>query len=178
MGKIKGVIRANIALVIKNKNINAKGWKQFIGKMSSLRTEEKGKINIGRALYLSDRCTIGAYKGGELSIGDNNFFNMNCNIACYKKICIGNNNLFGPNVVIVDHNHRYDMPDKLICKQGYNFREVTIGSDCWICANVVITPGTKIGDHIVIGANAVVSGDLSTPGVYAGIPAKLIKKRD
>lgn len=41
----------------------------------------------------------------------------------------------------------------------------------------MITPGSYIGSHIVVASNAVVTGRLEIPGVYAGIPAKLIKRR-
>ena len=65
-----------------------------------------------------------------------------------------------------------------ICRQGYRLNPVSIGSDCWICANVVICPGAIIGDHIVIAANSVVRGGLTEAGLYAGAPAKLVKRRE
>jgi acetyltransferase-like isoleucine patch superfamily enzyme len=54
---------------------------------------------------------------------------------------------------------------------------VTIGNDVWIAEGVRIMPGVTIGDGCVIGARAVVTKDLEPYGIYAGIPARLIKKR-
>lgn len=175
--KLRGVVKGNLTIKCHLTSISSNGIKQYLGKHSYLRTESKGRIAIGHSLYVSERCIVGAYNGGILHIGDNNFFNVNCNVTCLKNITIGDNNLFGPNVVIVDHNHKYDDCDRLICRQGFETKSVSIGSDCWICANVVITPGSYIGSHIVVASNAVVTGKLEIPGVYAGIPAKLIKRR-
>lgn len=155
--KLRGVVKGNLTIKCHLTSISSNGIKQYLGKHSYLRTESKGRIAIGHSLYVSERCIVGAYNGGILHIGDNN--------------------LFGPNVVIVDHNHKYDDCDRLICRQGFETKSVSIGSDCWICANVVITPGSYIGSHIVVASNAVVTGRLEIPGVYAGIPAKLIKRR-
>lgn len=175
--RIAGVIRFQISTIFRRSQIKYIGLKQYLGRESHLRITDKGQIHIGRAIYLSDRSSIGAYIEGKVEIGDNNFFNSNVNIVCYNSIKIGDNNLFAPNVVIVDHNHNYDSLSKLICKQGYKCKSVEIGSDCWICANTVICAGAYIGDHIVVAANSVVNGRLEKPGVYGGAPAKLIRER-
>jgi len=61
----------------------------------------------------------------------------------------------------------------------YNIKRIKtiIGNDVWLGVNVVVIAGIKIGDGVIIGANSVVTKDLEDYGVYAGNPAKLIKKR-
>lgn len=55
-------------------------------------------------------------------------------------------------------------------------KPVVIGCDVWITSRVTILGGSTIGDHSVIGAGSVVSGDIP-PGVFAaGNPARVIKK--
>lgn len=175
--KLIGVMRANLIFVCKINSIKHEGFKHYVGRLGKIKTEKHGEIIIGKSLYLSDRTVIGAYKEGALKIGNNNFFNSNCNITCYGEILIGDNNLFGQNVVIVDHNHKHNQIDQLICKQGFEIGAVSIGSDCWICANVVICSGAVIGDHVIVAANSVVNGKLLVAGTYAGAPAKLVKRR-
>lgn len=55
--------------------------------------------------------------------------------------------------------------------------EIHIGNQTWICANTFIGPNTNIGEGAIIGAGAVMIKDAEPWGVYAGNPAKYIKKR-
>ena len=55
--------------------------------------------------------------------------------------------------------------------------DTVVGNDVWIGQNVTILPGIHIGDGAIIGANSVVSKDVSPYSVVAGNPIKLIRKR-
>ena len=99
-------------------------------------------------------------KNGKLIIGKNCFFNRNCSLNTMKSISIGNNCIFGENVCIYDHNHKFSNKEQLIKKQGYNCKDVVIGDNCWICSNVIILAGANIGPNSIIGAGCVVSGDI------------------
>ena len=93
--------------------------------------------------------------GGNLSIGNGSSFNTNTLVICYKRIQIGNNCLFGPNVLIYDHDHIFN--EKGI-QPGFRFGDVVIEDDCWIGGGTIILRGTHIGAHSVIGAGVVLSG--------------------
>lgn len=54
---------------------------------------------------------------------------------------------------------------------------VNIGSDVWIGEGVKIVEGVNIGDGAVVAAYSIVTKDLEPYGVYAGVPAKLVKYR-
>lgn len=56
-------------------------------------------------------------------------------------------------------------------------KAVSIGSDVWIGANVIILPGVSIGDGAVLAAGAVVNKDVQPYSVVGGVPAVEIKKR-
>lgn len=133
-----------------------------------------GTCDLGRKTWISEN-TIFECGGGKLTLGYNNFFNSNCRISAIESITIGDNNLFGPNVIIIDHDHKYNDSEILICKQGFNKAPVIIGSNVWIGGNVTICKGVKICDRVVVGANSVVKNSITSPGIYAGIPAKKIK---
>lgn len=59
---------------------------------------------------------------------------------------------------------------------GHEYKDVVIGNNVWISCNVIILPGVTIPDNVIVGAGAVVSKDLESGFVYAGVPAKKIKK--
>lgn len=55
---------------------------------------------------------------------------------------------------------------------------ITIGNNVFIGARATILPGVTVGDNVVIGASAVVTRDLPSDCVAAGIPAKPIRTLD
>jgi len=103
--------------------------------------------------HVSFRCD-----GGKLKIGTS-FFNQGCVITAKEYIEIGNDCLFGPNVVIVDHDHDYRYLDE---RRGSNFKmkRVVIGNNVWIGANATILKGSIIEDNCVIGAGITFRGHL------------------
>jgi len=51
-----------------------------------------------------------------------------------------------------------------------------IGKYCLIGTNSIVLPGVTIGDHVVVGAGAVVTKDVESNSIVVGNPAKVIKK--
>lgn len=135
---------------------------------------DAGGCDLGQKTWLSENCYFEC-SGGQLVLGYNNFFNTNCRITCMNRIEIGSNNLFGPNLIIVDHNHRFYDTKTLICKQGFDIKAIKIGSNIWIGGNVTICAGVEICDKVVIGANSVVTKSIKESGVYVGNPLRKVR---
>ncbi len=55
------------------------------------------------------------------------------------------------------------------------WRSTTIGCHVSVGTNATILPVT-ICDHVVIGAGTVVTRDITEPGIYAGNPARLLRR--
>lgn len=55
--------------------------------------------------------------------------------------------------------------------------DTVIGNDVWIGQNSTILPGVHIGDGAIIGLNSVVAKDVPPYTIFAGNPAKFIRKR-
>lgn len=66
----------------------------------------------------------------------------------------------------------FDVPHNAICKG-----DIEIGNDVWICENVLIMSGVKIGDGAIIGANTIVTKDVKPYSIVGGSPAREIKSR-
>jgi acetyltransferase-like isoleucine patch superfamily enzyme len=124
------------------------------------------KLVYGRSLKIGKGSTWrGGFslmidQGAQVNIGNACFFNNGCSINANGRITIGDGSLFGENVKIYDHNHRFRNKDVSIKEQGFSVDQVEIGSHTWIGSNTVILKGTKIGDNCTIGAGCVVSGEV------------------
>ena len=60
----------------------------------------------------------------------------------------------------------------------YNVKDVKIGENVWIGADVSIMPGVTIGEGAVIAACTCVTKDVPPLAVVGGNPFKIIKYRD
>ena len=56
-------------------------------------------------------------------------------------------------------------------------KETIIGNDVWIGIRAVILPGVTIGDGAVIGAGSIVTKNVGPYEIWAGNPARIIRKR-
>jgi len=54
------------------------------------------------------------------------------------------------------------------------WRSTKIGNNVCIGTNATVLP-VSICDHVVVGAGAVVTKDITKPGIYAGSPARFIR---
>lgn len=84
----------------------------------------------------------------------------------------------GPDVTILTHTHNIERTDIPMGQQGMRVSEVVIGNDVWIGMRVIIMPGVKVGDGVVIGAGAVVTKDVPDFAIVGGVPAKIIRYRN
>ena len=87
-------------------------------------------------------------------------------------LTIGNDvQITGP-VTILTHDYSWSVLKR---KYGYiygNQRKTVIGNNVFIGWGATILGGSQVGDNVIIGANAVVSGHVDSDSVYAGNPAK------
>lgn len=94
-------------------------------------------------------------------------------------ITVGDDVLIGPGVVVMVHNHKFDLADRPIAEQGYYAPQpVVIESGSWLGANCIILPGVIVGRNAVVGAGAIVTKDVPPRTVVAGNPAKIIRHLD
>lgn len=83
----------------------------------------------------------------------------------------------GPDVSVLTHTHNIERTDIPMGQQGMRVYEVVIGNDVWIGMRVIIMPGVKVGNGVVIGAGAVVTKDVPDYAIVGGVPARIIKFR-
>ena len=106
-------------------------------------------------------------------VGKNTYITR-ATISCLGEISIGENTLFGENVRLYDHNHKYDK--KVVFHQEFNTGQIKIGKNCWLGTNVVVLKDVTIGDNVIIGAGCVIHKDVPANSIIINKQEQLIKK--
>ena len=103
-------------------------------------------------------------------------------LYCYLngKVTVGDDVLIGPHCSIVAGNHKFDPATGAFTArtEGDGDESVTIGNGSWLCSNVTVTPGCKIGRANLICAGAVVTKSTPDYAIMAGVPAKQVGEID
>lgn len=137
--------------------------------------------NKGEGLYLQG--PIYFDYGIFTSFGKNCYANFNFTVLDVCPVNIGSNVFFGPNCSLMTSMHPLRWQERNIKfkddKKAYDdeyAKPISIGDNCWIAANVVITGGVTIGEGCVIGAGSVVTKDIPANSLAAGNPCKVIRE--
>lgn len=85
--------------------------------------------------------------------------------------------LMATGVHIYTENHYYDEQNHVF--KGFTpISPVIIGENVWLCRNVTICPGSKIGNNTIVAAGAVVTGEFPDGVLLGGVPAQIKKVID
>lgn len=147
---------------------------QFDG---SVETNSPVRLTCGEYCRFGRRTYVESHGAAEIRLGNHVWLNTGCVLVAYAGVSIGDHTLIGEYVSIRDANHGL-ASDRLIQEQSHVSAPVTIGSDVWIARGAVILSGVSIGAGAVVGANAVVTRDVPAGAIAAGVPARVVGKRD
>ena len=81
-----------------------------------------------------------------------------------KGIHVGDNTMITGNVIILAHDHVRGL-----------MTDTYVGKCCFLGGGCIIMPGVRIGNHVIVGAGAVVTKDVPDHSVVVGNPAKIIR---
>jgi len=149
----------------------------FLGKRVELSaTPGLARLEIGRWVHIGDGNAIRCHEG-SLRIGDKVVFGRDNVVNAYLDIEIGASTLVADWVHITDFDHRHADVTAPIKDQGIVKSPVRIGPDCWIATKVTVLRGTRVGRGCVLGAHAVVRGDVPDGSIAVGAPARVVRNR-
>ncbi|HYZ72160.1 MAG TPA: acyltransferase [Chthoniobacterales bacterium] len=123
-------------------------------------------------------CTVGddCFVGPFVEIQRDAIIANRCRIQSHAFICelvtIGENCFISHGAMFINDQFSNGGPAK---GRRDLWRPTKVGAFVSIGTNATILPVT-ICDRVVIGAGAVVTKDISMPGVYAGNPARLLRR--
>lgn len=115
------------------------------------------------------------FSGSKLSVGENSWINFRCSFENHmEKIVIGNNCAVAMEVLFCTSSHTIGDEGRRGGKTIY--APIVVEDGCWIGAKSIILQGVTIKKGCIIAAGSVVTKDCESNSLYAGVPAKRIKK--
>ena len=160
--KVRGILKVNVTrrgrfVIGKNLSLNSGNNYNIIGRQQKMIFWVEGQLSIGNNVGISSTAIICNH---EIEIGD------------YVTIG-GNTVIYDTDFHSLDPLTRADKKlDKLYAKHG----KVTIENNVFIGANSTILKGVTIGENAIIGACSVITKDIPANEIWAGNPAKFIKR--
>lgn len=128
---------------------------------------------IGEGCYIEPPLHAN-WGGRHVHFGRNIYANFNLTLVDDTHIYVGDNTMFGPNVVVATAGHPL-LPE--LREQGYQYNApVHIGRNCWIGAGAILLPGITVGDNAVIGAGSIVTKDVSANTLAVGNPCRALRE--
>ena len=160
------------------------------GKIYIYRHKTESSVEIGENFHANsapwanpigagERIFIQMVDAGKLKIG-NNVGISNSAITCSNEVTIENNVLIGAGCKIYDTDfHPLEYTERM---KPYSpdldikTAPIRIGEGAFLGAGCTILKGVTIGKHSIVGAGSVVAKDIPENEIWAGNPAKFIKK--
>lgn len=154
-------------MILNPQHLKIFGENISIGDYATLICSSDKKIDI--STWQTDKLN------GSISLGNYILISPGTSIRSAERIDIGDSTMIASDVVITDSDWHgiYDRTDYVATP-----KPVKIHKNVWIGERSIILKGTQIGENSIIGAGSVVHGDIPPNSVYAGNPAKEVKKLD
>ncbi|MEQ1902195.1 MAG: putative colanic acid biosynthesis acetyltransferase [Devosia sp.] len=139
------------------------GWRRMLLRVFGARLAATAKVYPGVDIWLPANLEMAEY--ATLGRG----------VVCYAmaRISLGPYALVSQRASLCAGTHDVDDPSfQLIVKP------ISIGERAWVAAEAFVGPGVTLGEGAVLGARAVTFRDLEPWTIYAGNPAKPIRRRN
>ncbi|PTV96833.1 galactoside O-acetyltransferase [Halanaerobium saccharolyticum] len=161
---------------LKKLGLNSYGENVLISKKASIYSPEK--ITLGNNVRIDDFCIL----SGNISIGNYVHIAPFCGLFGRFGIEIGDYSTTSSKVMIYSNSDDYSgesLVNPMIPGKYKNLEtgKVIIEKHFIIGSGSVILPGVNIETGVAVGALSLVKKDLSSWGIYSGVPVKKIKDR-
>ena len=164
------------------KNVKKRSWIHFaIGAIIRLKKYGVNELvifiakikgaSVGKESYITFK--LACSSNSNLVIGNNSIIESH-KIDLRQKVIIGNNVIVNKGTTIIRQSHNINSSHFELTGN-----DLLIEDFAWLTTNTLIAPSCKIiGKGTVLAAGAVLSKDTGHGEVWAGNPAKVIRKRE
>jgi len=108
------------------------------------------------------------------------------NLVCEDVVAIADGAVIYNPARVTIASHAIISQQAYLCGAGHDIdaadfpticEPINIGRYAWVCARAVVLAGVTLHEGAVLALGAVATGDLQSWGVYAGVPARLVRQR-
>ena len=119
---------------------------------------------------IGDNCLVGAFVEIQKNVVIGNGSRIQSHSFICQNVVIGENCFMAHGVMFADDMFQSGRPSY---HDMSKWKKITIGKNVSLGTNATIM--ASICDNVVIGAGAVVTRDITEPGIYAGNPARFFR---
>jgi acetyltransferase-like isoleucine patch superfamily enzyme len=134
-------------------------------------------FEIGDGVFLGEQAIIQGRVDGTCVIGPHTWIGPQAYFDA-RDLVIEERVGWGPGAKVLGSTHTARPVDVPVMETDLEIRPVRIGAWADVGVNAVILPGVTIGRGAIVGAGAVVVENVDPFAVVAGVPARLIRRRD
>ncbi|MBX2812095.1 MAG: acyltransferase [Myxococcales bacterium] len=153
-----------------------------VSRLADLEPSVRGtKISVREDVVIDSFVKIKSAGGeGNVVIGARTVVNSGCVIYSGNGVLIGEDVAIAANCTLAATNHAYMERGRLIREQRFISSKggIIIEDDVWIGANCVLLDGAVLRRGCVVGAGALVRGELPEYSVNIGVPVRTIRYRE
>jgi len=134
-------------------------------------------FELGDAVFIGAQTMIQGRFDGKCQIGNHVWIGPHAYFDA-RDLVIEDYVGWGPGAKVLGSAHSGHPVEIPIIATSLSIKPVVIGYGADVGTNATILPGVHVGAHAMIGAGAVVTGDIPEYAVAAGVPARVIRFRD
>jgi acetyltransferase-like isoleucine patch superfamily enzyme len=134
-------------------------------------------FEIGNGVFIGEQAFIQGRFDGRCVIGDHAWLGPQSYFDA-RDLVIEDYVGWGPGAKVLGSQHTGVPVDVPIVQTDLRIEPVRIGAWADIGVNAVILPGVTVGKGAIVGAGAVVTGDVGAFAIVAGVPARFMRWRD
>ena len=133
-------------------------------------------FEIGDAVFIGNQTFLQGRHDGRCAIGAHTWIGPQSYFDC-RDLELGEYVGWGPGAKVLGSEHTGDPIDAPIIQTDLMIKPVRVGRWADIGVNAVLLPGVTVGEGAIVGAGAVVTGDVPDYAIVAGVPAKILRYR-
>jgi len=134
-------------------------------------------FEFGSNVFIGDQAVLQGRFDGRCVIGDHVWIGPQSYFDA-RDLVIEESVGWGPGAKVLGSTHTGVPTDVPIIQTDLTIRPVRIGAWSDIGVNAVVLPGVTVGKGAIVGAGAVLTEDVEPFTIVAGVPARLIRRRE